>query len=159
MLRRAAAVCIVLLTLLAPAPSGNAQNAPLANDLAELDRRSAHHEILAEYVDGLPPDRQLALAPTIAKHQNADIWYIAASIYIRHKMVEEAVDTVVDFAVSSDLAERYLTGLGWSMIHGADEDGTIKAVIEGLMARISGDLGELTPEQRAKLNKLLGRRE
>ena len=50
---------------------------------------------------------------------HADVRYIAASIYIRHKKVEEAVETVVDFAVSSELAERYLTGLGWSMVHGA----------------------------------------
>ena len=99
MSRLAAVICIAMLVLLVPEQSVIAQDAPSPDDVAALNKLAANHEQLAEHVDGLSQDRQLALAPAIAKHPNADVRYIAASIYFRHKKVEEAVETVVDFAV------------------------------------------------------------
>ena len=134
-----------------------AQQAPTAADLKALEEfgSAGQHEQLAEYVDGLSAARQIALAPLIAKHPDPDMRYIASMTYVRNDMVDEVIAAATDFAASSDLGEKHLMALGWALTHGADETGTIEKVLKGVLERLRGDLSGFTPDQQARIRKML----
>jgi len=92
----------------------------------------------------------------LLSEQQPDSAYIGALFLARQGDIEPAIPILADNLARRPDAEKMLTGLAYSMMHGGDET-QIQPLIQGLLRYIEENRDRYTSEEQARLEALFKR--
>ncbi len=124
-------------------------------DPAEIRRLAATHgmEGMSQYLFRLPERRSGPLARRLLSEQQPDSAYIGALFLARQGDIEPAIPILADNLARRPDAEKMLTGLAYSMMHGGDET-HIQPLFQGLLRYLEENRDRYTAEEQARLEAL-----
>ncbi|MCZ6814661.1 MAG: hypothetical protein O7F14_11460, partial [Alphaproteobacteria bacterium] len=124
-------------------------------DLAEIRRLAATHGMagMSKYLFRLPERRAGPLARRLLSEQQPDSAYVGALFLARQGDIEPAIPILADNLARRPDAEKMITGLAYSMMHGGDET-QIQPLFQGLLRYVEENRGRYSAEERARLEAL-----
>ena len=108
---------------------------------------------MSKFLFRLPERRAGPLARRLLTEQQTDSAYVGALFLARQGHIKPAIPVLADNLARRPDAEKMLTGLAYSMMHGGDET-QIQSLFQGLQRYVEENRDRYTPEEQARLEAL-----